>query len=254
MIYELNTIQHSLITLLSVNGNIEEFKKELPYTLLPDSLRFYLGNRQYTHFEYTPKKDDYSWFDFSKIENLNKENIQNCNKYIVPNIKKCVIGEETNIEGFKEHNKDLNPFYFKCIEKHLVEDFIFDNFIRKLFDCSERYNDKFYYNNLVEISGIELRSFINTMEQEGIYLLSKEIYEKYNILITNSWLEENIKKILDNTYPKELSENTFKYMKINNEIEELIKNKQFNSKLIGNVDAQLYLEMYKEVLTKLQYI
>lgn len=49
------TLQHSLVYLsaLAKDGlaDLEKFKKGIPWTLLPDALRCYTGNREYTHFE-----------------------------------------------------------------------------------------------------------------------------------------------------------------------------------------------------------
>lgn len=70
------TLQHSLITLFANNGNEKEFDKEISYVLLPDAIRKYCGQRQYSHFEINLQTRDVSWIQYPvDLKQLNKEKV-----------------------------------------------------------------------------------------------------------------------------------------------------------------------------------
>ena len=136
------TLQHSLVTLVGLRGNIEEFEKQVPYVLIPDAIRRYCGPRPYSHFEETPDKKDISYMHFPlNLKNLTKENIGNERMYLARGYKPCVLGEKTHVELFEQINGDLPPTYYAGVKKHLVQDVIFDRFIREDIglDCSRRF-------------------------------------------------------------------------------------------------------------------
>lgn len=97
------TIQHLLCNLIRYEGNIEAFEKELPYCLLPDAIRAYIGFRSYSHFEVNPEGNDVSWYVFPiDIKNLTKEKALMQEKYLAPTRLESVIGEKSQISKFIE--------------------------------------------------------------------------------------------------------------------------------------------------------
>ena len=69
------TLQHSLITLFANNGDEKKFDDEIAYVLIPDAIRKYCGQRQYSHFEKSPTNGDVSWLQYPvNLKQLNKEN------------------------------------------------------------------------------------------------------------------------------------------------------------------------------------
>ena len=132
------TPQHLLITYFSVNGDIKKFEKEIPYVLIPDAIRKYSIPRQYTHFE-EDSKGDISWFKFPKnIRQITKKKVDEIRGTFTAKPNKCALGGKTHVEVFEKTNRYLNSDYFYGVKKHLVQDFIFDEFIRRIIDTSRK--------------------------------------------------------------------------------------------------------------------
>ena len=245
------TLQHSLITLFAQKADIEKFEKEIPYVLFPDAVRRYAGPRQYTHFEKTENGDNVSWIKFPKnIKNINESTLEMTPKYLAPEIRPCVIGEETDIDKFEKTNKHLNLDYFFGVKKHLKQDWIFDKFIREKIDTSKRYEDEFKFNDET-LDGKQLRSLIADIENQGVYILAYMLHKAYGITANQEWFDEHVKKKLDAAYPEELSESTYKYMKIPENINEMITNHDWSKLNDGILSIEDYKQMYKEVASSM---
>lgn len=246
------TLQHSLMMLLSVDGDMEQFKKEIAYALLPDAIRAYSGPRPYSHFEKSEDGQISSWMKFPlDVKNLSKDAMEQVDKFLVPNIRPCCLGEDTDIMAFKIHNKHLPDNYYNGVQKHLIQDMCFDKFVREQIDCSDKYNGNFEILNR-KMNDKEVRAFIADMENYGFYILSKIINSKYNITPNQEWFDQNVKPILDEIYPQDLSDNTYKYMKIPERINDLITNHDFSE--IGRfiIPVDDYLEMYGEAIDEMR--
>lgn len=253
------SLQHAMY-MVYYKGNDNLFLKDMiAQTLLPDALRYYTHNRQYTHFEWNEDKTDYSYFVFPKMYGGIKDKtyfinaVQNADRYLVADITPCAIGEETNLDGFYAHNQHLFKEYlqmFHSIEMHLIEDVVFDEFIREVIDCHDKYNDKYYYNGN-ELNGKEVRSLIEEIEQVGIYVLAEMLYQKEGIVANNDWVQSFIKPSLELFYPNELVNNTIKYMKIDDKINEYITNKDYTHFEEFNISKEELVQMYEKVAEKL---
>lgn len=249
------TIQHSLITLYSKSENTNDFSKEVPYVLLPDAIRKYCGPRPYSHFEESPKKTStrnpmVSYMHFpTNLKTVNKDNIKNERIYLAPGYKPCVLGEKTHIEQFEKTNGDLNPDYYAGVKKHLTQDCIFDDFIRKSIglDCSRRFESlyppeetngknvgiftfnrpvkdadgKFQYDENGELvteketlDGNGVRKLIADIENHGVYILAYMIKKSQGITVNQDWFDRTVKPALDREYSEDLSNSTYNYMKI----------------------------------------
>ncbi len=217
------TIQHALVTFFSVNGDMDKFRQELPYALLPDAIRMYTRDRQYSHFE-TALDGDTSWIQFpSDIRNINQEMIDQAAKHLTdPSARPtCVIGEDTQIDVFEDTNVHLPEVYRTGVAKHLIQDICFDDFVRTEFDCSRRFQDEFGVCGQT-VNGAEFRKIIATVEQYGYYLLAQKMYEEYGITANQEWLDKTVRPILEAAYPPEMAANTCKYMQVNPEINQMI--------------------------------
>lgn len=64
---------------------------------------------------------------------------------------------------------------------HLIQDYFYDEFIRKIIDCSDKYNDKFIYNGK-SIDGTTVRKYVADIEEDGFCILAKEIYDKCGVV------------------------------------------------------------------------
>lgn len=64
---------------------------------------------------------------------------------------------------------------------HLIQDYFYDEFIRNIIDCSDKYNDKFIYNGK-SIDGTTVRKYVADIEEDGFCILAKEIYDKCEVV------------------------------------------------------------------------
>jgi hypothetical protein len=59
---------------------------------------------------------------------------------------------------------------------HLIQDYFYDEFIRKIIDCSDKYNGK-------SIDGTTVRKYVADIEEDGFCILAKEIYDKCGVVM-----------------------------------------------------------------------
>ena len=241
------TLQHTLVSYIAAKGDEERFKKELPYVLLPDAIRMYTRDRQYSHFE-QGKNGDVSWMSFPlNVRHMDQQTIAETDKHKVDAefIPKCCIGEETILSAFEEHNKHLPDPYFNGVASHLIQDRVFDAFVRSKFDCTDQYEDRFRHNG-TEYDGPGFRKLIADTEQQGYYTLAKYMYDKYGITANQEWIDSVVVPSLQESYPPDMAENTHKYMKIDPEINELITKHDFSKVEDFIIPQEEMEEMYQE--------
>lgn len=240
------TVQHSLVTLLAVDGNIEYFKRLIPYVLLPDAIRMYTGNRECSHFELNSDGSDTSWIEFpTDLKNVNKDNIK---MHLADNIIKCAIGEKSHTAEFNRRSEHLKPTYMIGIKMHLWQDKKYDEFIRKYIDCSDKYNGNFYFKGK-KYDSTSVRELITNIENDGVAILAKLVYDLYGLEADQRFFDATVKPQLYRVYKKELADNTYKYMKVREDICQAISSKQWNKiKYTSNIDVSEYNNMYKSII------
>lgn len=250
------TLQHTAIFLMAASEKEVDIKTSIPWLLLPDAIRMYVGPRQASHFEVSTYETDVSWMEFPTrevLKELSKENVADLVKfYVSPRAPKCVIGEQTDIDEFDIRNY-AHP-HFRELRIHLIQDCILDKVLReKLVDVTQRFEDRFvvHHNHSIVLDGAELRKQITLFEQIGFLHLVGMVYKKTGILLNQRWFDENVHTALLEAYPVELAENTYKYMQIPEEIEQRINELDFEltqedeDKLVITDELQRVLdEMY----------
>ncbi len=248
------TLQHTLVTLLGLRGNERELEEEVKFILLPDAIRKYSGPRQYSHFEKTYDGKEVSWLAYPiNLKTLTAEEVSNVPKYIAKDIKPCVLGEETDIKAFEEHNTHLPLKYFYGIKKHLMQDYMFDEFVREKIDCSKMYEDKFYFNGK-EYDGKGIRGVIADFENYGVYILAYILNKSYGITANQQWFDKHVKNVIEKEYPEDLSANTYKYMQIPKEIDEMITAGDWGHLEEGPLSLEEYITMYEKVIKEMPKI
>lgn len=248
------TLQHTLVTLMGLRGNERELDEEVQYVLLPDAIRRYCGPRQYSHFEQSYDGKDVSWLKYPlNLKGLTKEEVDRLPKHIVENIKKCDLGETTDIGKFEEHNTHLSPLYFSGVKKHLTQDYIFDKFVREKIDCSRMYDGVYVFNGQ-EYDGKGIRGVIADIENHGVYVLAYMLHKGYGLTVNQEWFDKHVKERLDAEYPAELADATYGYMKIKPEIDERITNGDWSHLNEGPIPYEDYLKMYEEVIKEMPKI
>ncbi len=278
------TLQHSLVTLFGLRGDVERFEEEVPYVLAPDAIRRYCGPRPYSHFEETPDGKDISFMHFPKsLKNVSKENIGNERMKLAKGYKPCVLGEKTHIEVFERVNGDLSPLYYSGVKKHLIQDVIFDEFIRERIglDTSRRYESmhipeettgknvgiytfrrpiktpegKFLLDSKGKrvtetevLDGEGVRKLIADIENHGVYVLAYMLHKAYGITANQAWFDEHVKKPLEGVYSKDLADGTYQYMRIPEDIDKKITEHDWSSLDEGPIPLEDYIKMYEEVI------
>lgn len=217
------TLQHSLVTFLALDGDIDRFRFIVAYNLLPDAIRKYTGARQTSHFEINSTGTDVSFMKFPlDLKNLTKETSEKIEGHLAGDIKPCCIGETTQLHVFDQWNKHLPIQYYCGIRMHLIQDYFYDEFIRKIIDCSDKYNDKFIYNGK-SIDGTTVRKYVADIEEDGFCILAKEIYDKCGVVTDQAWFDRNVRDIIKTVYSDDLATGTYNYMKIKPEINRAIQ-------------------------------
>lgn len=242
------SIQHTMCGALTYTTD-KEFKDHLGALLLPDAIRAYTGHRQLSHFEQSADGQDVSWMQFPN----DMKEIQNqfMESYLVSDILPCVLGEETNMDAFREHNQHLDTTMYEGIEMHLRQDIAFDNFVREEIDCDGKYVDCFMRDN-VEMDGKEVRALIGRMEQQGIYFLARQLYEEKGITANQEWLETTVKPVLEEQYSQDLADKTFAFMKIDPKYNEYITNHDWSHFHEGPCAVDTYEQFYDSLIAQLQ--
>lgn len=227
------TKQHAALTLMALDsiGKTEEFKKLIPWVLLSDAIRAYIGPRQPSHFEELANQTDTSWMLFPSSETLkmlSKETAPRIIKFHVADAPKCVIGEQTHIEVFDWLNSQHE--FYHALRAHLRQDCILDAVLRdEMVEVKERFSDIFTIkHNGKKINGQELRTQIARFEELGFIKLVGMVYEDTGILLDRDWFDENVYTALKEVYPADLADNTYRYMSIDEETNERLNRLQFD--------------------------
>lgn len=230
------TRQHSALYMLALatkeRDYVETLHNELPFVLLPDAIRAYIGPRQAGHFEQTPDGNDCSWMVYPSEETLmllTKENAsEKISHYVAEGYPKCVIGEKTNVDLFDR--KNWMHKHYHALRIHMLQDYILDDILRKMIiDPTRRFKDEFVarHNNSLKLNGSELRAQIAEFENLGFIKLVGAVYERTGVLLDADWFDENVYKALLMAYPKDLAENTYRFIKFSDELDERIKAHNF---------------------------
>ena len=148
--------------------------------------------------------------------------------HVASGIKPCVIGEATQIDAFDEHN--FAHYSYHLLRTHLQQDIVLDDILRKDFvDVSGRFDDRFVIrHNGKVIDGKELRRLVALYEEVGFIYLIGAVLRKTGILLTREWFDENVYQALLEVYPKDLADNTYRYMTISDEVNERFKKLNFD--------------------------
>lgn len=241
------TLEHSLITLYAKDGRENDMAIEIPYVLLPDAIRKYSSLRQYGHFETNHANGLTSWLRYPiNLKSFDKKEFERLPKYLAPGIISSTIGDDINTTAFEVNNNHLPVEEYFGIKKHLVQDKIFDEWIRKHIDCSKKDEDIFIFKGKT-YTGEEIRRLITEIEYQGVYVLSYMNYKTYGITTSQEWFDNYVKKQLDAVYSEELSNATYGYMEIPEDINKRITEHDWSKIGEGIMPLQEYAKMYKKV-------
>ena len=234
-LYTMALAEKRRITVNSYNVDLfsfyQELDNEIPWLLLPDGIRFYVGARQPSHFEELPDETGVSWIKYPDeytLKTLSKEDAKANLRFSLPEtFPKCVIGEETNLPCFDRHNwSHKHRVALRC---HLVQDCHFDACLRQgMVDVTDRFNDSFKIIDTEKIiDGATLRKQIKLFEELGFIKLVGSVFEKTGMLLNRPWFDKHVFHSLQKAYPEDLARSTYKYMAISDEVNDRINNLDF---------------------------
>jgi len=240
------SIQHAMCLALH-DGKPDS--KLIAATLYPDAIRAYSGPRQYSHFEKSESGKFSYYMEFPSNMHAGKDFVQKqvaaC-KEDISLVRPCAIGEETDIDAFYAHNDHLRGEMKQGIDYHLHQDMVFDDFIRREIDCSNKYDDRFVFHGQ-EMNGKDVRRLISNIEQQGIYVLAHKLYAEKGITANQEWLKNTIKPALDKEYSADLSDKTFSFMNISPEVNQLITDHDWSRLDDGMIPRTEYEKLYNAV-------
>ena len=72
-------------------------------------------------------------------------------------------------------------------------------------------------------------------------------YQAYGITTNQEWFDKHVKEKLDLTYPKDLADKTYQYMRIPDYINKKISAHDWSELRKGYVSLESYIDMYKRV-------
>lgn len=228
------TKQHVLIAAMAIAAKArskEEYqtilRNELPWVLLPDAIRKYIGPRHISHFEKTPNGADTSWIIFPNETTLkllsSLEITEFVQFYHAKGYPDCAIGEKTSIEKFDELN--WTHKHYHAIRSHLLQDVVFDEILReRMIDKTKRFLNCYPLKKEPnqEIDGETLRTQISMFEEYAFLKLTKAFYDRTGFVANRKWFDENVKTALLEAYSTEMAEHTYAYMDISEEQEDII--------------------------------
>lgn len=146
---------------------------------------------------------------------------------------------------------------YKGIYNHLIQDIIFDDFVRQKFDCSRKYEDIFIYKNsmneefIQKLNGVNFRKLLAEIEEFGIYILAYLFSINRNLCINQDWINEKILPILYEEYDKELADNTAKYLNQTDKINYWISSADWTHLDEYIVSYKEYVDLYSEIFNKM---
>lgn len=238
------TLQHSALFALAVAERkqfftkldrnfmfLQYFHENIPWLLLPDAIRAYIGPRQPSHFE-KAVDGEISWMcfpDVKVLKELTKENAQQRIKFgIKGKYPNCVIGETTQIGEFDVCNYQHR--YYHTMRSHLVQDCCLDSILRlKMIQYTHQLPEDHFIirHNGKVIRGKELRKQIALFEHLGFIKLVGLVYKKTGLLLTREWFDSHVYEPLKKAYPADLAEKTYSYMSIDDQTNDRIKRHDF---------------------------
>lgn len=244
------SIQHILCGLLATNNNKDKFKELIPSLVYPDAIRCYSKQREYSHFEESADGTDVSYWKLPvDMKNLTQEIIDDSISAEAHLAKKpaTAIGEVTRVDIFERHNKHLPKKIFDGIKMHLIQDSIYDEFIREQIDCRGKYRGVYKFDDR-EYNSEEVRKLITSIEEEGILILAKEIYEWYGVIVDMEWVEREVYPVIKSKYSKHMADTTCKYMTISEKTDIIIKTRSWDRKTEWTLDIEDYNRLYSRML------
>ena len=208
--------------------------------IMNDSIRAYIGGREYSHFTKNPDTGATSWIQFPEedVRFWTKELVKSAPMMSAGKPGEAVIDEDTVPDVFWLHNRRSlqNEFFYL----HLLQDKAYDMFIRAYIDTKDRYHDKYVFKGRT-IHGDDLRGksgmdrwsegLLTRFDDQFYVRIAKMYFEATGIKANREWLEETMKTAIREVYPEDLAEATVKFVSLSDKANDIITNELFDDEV-----------------------
>ena len=215
---------HALCTVMAVNSSGTKLLPEMiAYAVLPDAIRcFNFGdgiknNRVVSHFEVHPVTGVASGMAFpepAELKILTDEMVRKKVVHVEGDYHQVAIGDISNLGAYIQLNTHLPELEFKGIFNHLIQDSIYNNYVRSLIDSQEKSDGKFRYTVTGEMyDTTSVRKLIGNIEQQEFRYLAS-IFEKETGFKTNEYFENVVFPVIRSAFCEKMAETTIKYINL----------------------------------------
>lgn len=237
-------VNHLALGILS-SIDLERYGRFIAGMLYPDAVRKYTKSRPVTHFEQGISEDNISYWSFPDMRSTEEEVQSALNEtgYMSPDPLKGRLGGITHLDAFVECNQHLDSDMFTGIYCHLVQDCLYDKFIRDIIRVNpDNLSHYKVYNN--DYTDDELSPLLKIIGAQETLILASALYKEQSITYNNEWIKENIAPILYSEYPEDLADTTLNYIYLPKELDEVISNHNFNSVSDTFMLFEDYIKLY----------
>ena len=233
--------------------------KDAAEVITNDAMRCWSRSREYSHFTINPETGLVSWAKFPTVDLRfwTKEIVQNMEKFSAGKPGKSVIDEETILNEFWVHNTETlqNRRFFV----HLIQDRVYDEFIRHVIDTSKRYQDTYVFNGET-LTGAQLRGqgmdrwqkgLLNELDDQFFVRLSKKFFAVTGTKTDAGWIDRVMKIAIRERYSPEMAEETIKFVSLSDKANTIIQSGNFDDEVwpLSNVIVDYYVgKILDEVL------
>ena len=234
--------------------------------IMNDSIRAYVGPREYTHFSQNPRTGKVSWMRFpeSDMKTWTKEILEGMEKFSAGKIGTAVVDEATVPEEFWLHNAQTPQN--EHLYLHLVQDKTYDRFIRTVIDTSRRYEDIYAFGGET-MTGAQLRGqgmerwtrgLLNELDDQFFVRLVKRYHEATDSMVDFTWISMAMEDAIKQCYSAELAEATLKFVTLSykaNGIIETLGRSKFDEEVwpVPNALVDQWIDwMFEDILDALK--
>lgn len=238
-------------------GNESDFgERAAAEVIMNDSMRCWLGPREYGHFTLNPETGKVSWMTFpiTDVNTWTEETLATVDKFSAGKPGKAVVDEATIPEEFWRHN--VRNAQNKHFILHLVQDKSYDRFVRAVIDVSHRYEDRYWFGG-EELTGAQVRGegmerwskgIITELDDQFYVRLAFKYFKATGIKAGEAWISNVMKYAILERYSPELAVKTIKFVSLSDKAAEIIKNEKFDDEVwpVSNAFADQYVEWLLE--------
>lgn len=201
-----------------------------------DSMRCWSKAREYSHFTVNPQTGAVSWcmFPLMPIKEWTKEIVEKMPKISYGKPGSAIVDEATIPEEMWKHNERTpqNELLFL----HLVQDCVYDRFVRSVIDTSRRYEDVYVFDGQ-ELSGAQVRGqglerwtkgILSELDDQFFVRLSKRFFQYTGVRTDKDWIQNVMCRAIHEAYSDELAEATVKFVSLSDKANELIAEGRFD--------------------------